>query len=85
MLSLLDRFSSYDQVLISQPYHINTTFRMKWGTYTYHKMPFGLISVGATFQREMDIAFIGLINKSMVFYLYDDTIFSKNRKYSIII
>jgi hypothetical protein len=43
-------------------------------------MPFGLINVGATFQREMDIAFRGLINQSVVVYLDDVTIFSKNKK-----
>ena len=43
-------------------------------------MPFGLINVGATFQRAMDIAFRGLINKSVVVYLDDIMVYSKNRK-----
>jgi hypothetical protein len=43
-------------------------------------MPFGLINVGATFQRAMDIAFRGLINQSIVVYLDDVTVFSKNKK-----
>jgi hypothetical protein len=42
-------------------------------------MPFGLINVGATFQRAMDIAFRGLINHSVVVYLDDVTIYSKNK------
>jgi hypothetical protein len=42
-------------------------------------MPFGLINVGATFQCAMDIAFRGLVNKSVVIYLDDVTVFSKNR------
>ena len=42
-------------------------------------MPFGLINVGATFQRAMDIAFRGLINHSIVVYLDDVTVFSKCR------
>ena len=42
-------------------------------------MSFGLINVGATFQRAMDIAFRGLINKSMVVYLNDITVYSKNQ------
>ena len=42
-------------------------------------MPFGLINAGAIFQREMDIAFRGLISKFVVIYLDDITIFSKNR------
>lgn len=42
-------------------------------------MPFGLINAGATFQRVMDIAFKGLINKTVVVYLDDITVFSKKR------
>jgi hypothetical protein len=79
MFSLLDGFSGYNQVLVSQPDQIKTTFRTKWGTYAYQKMPFGLINVGATFQRAMDITFRGLINKSMVVYLDDITIYSRDR------
>ena len=43
-------------------------------------MPFGLINVGATFQRAMDIAFHKLIGRSAVVYLDDITIFSKKRE-----
>eukprot|EP00253_Pinus_taeda_P017021 PITA_17021 len=42
-------------------------------------MPFGLINAGATFQKEMDVAFKGLINKIIVVYLDDITVFSKKR------
>ena len=42
-------------------------------------MPVGLINVGDTFQREMDAAFRGLINHSVVVYLDDVTVFSINR------
>ncbi|KAH9326344.1 hypothetical protein KI387_006522 [Taxus chinensis] len=41
-------------------------------------MPFGLSNAGATFQREMDMAFKGLINKIVLIYLDDITVFSKN-------
>jgi ribonuclease HI len=56
-LSLLDGFSGYNQVLMSPPDQLKTTFCTPWGTYAYRKMPFGLINAGATFQRAMDIAF----------------------------
>jgi hypothetical protein len=65
--------------LVSQPDQIKTTFITKWGTYACMKIPFGLINVGATFQRSMDISFIGLINKSMVLYLDYIIIYSQNR------
>ena len=80
MLSLLDGFSGCYQVLVSKEDRLKTTFRTKWGTYAYDKMPFGLINVGATFQRAMDIAFRGLINKSVVVYLDDIMVYSKIRE-----
>ena len=43
-------------------------------------MPFRLINVAATFQQAMDIAFRGLINKFVVVYLDDITVYSKIRK-----
>lgn len=58
---------------------LKTTFRTKWGTYAYQKITFGLINAGATFQRAMDIAFRGLLNKIVFVYLDDITIYSKNR------
>ena len=79
MFSLLDGFSGYNQVLESKTDQLKTTFRTPWGTYAYRKMPFGLINAGATFQREMDIAFRGLIGQFVVIYLDVITFFSKNR------
>ena len=61
MFSLLDGFSSYNQVLVAEEDILKTTFRTKWGTFAYRRMPFGLINAGATFQRAMDIDFHGLI------------------------
>ena len=79
ILSLLDGFSGYNQILVSPDDQLKTTFRTPWGTYAYKKMPFGLINAGATFQRAMDIAFRELINHSLVVYLYYLTVFYKCR------
>jgi hypothetical protein len=79
-LSLLYGFLGYNQVLMSPSNQIKTTFRTPWGTYAYREMPFGLINANATFQREMDIAFRGLINQSIMVYLEYATFFSKNKK-----
>jgi hypothetical protein len=46
-------------------------------------MPFGLINTGETFQREMDVVFRGLINKCVVVYVDDVTVYSKNREDNI--
>ena len=80
MLSLLDGFSGYNQALVSSGDQRKTTFNTKWGTYAYHKMPFGLINAGATFQRAMDITFGGLINRSVVVYMDDITVISYHRR-----
>ena len=80
MFSLLDSFSGYNQVLVTEEDRLKTTFRTKWGTFAYRRMPFGLINARATFQKVMDIAFRGLIGRSAVVYLDDITIFSKRRE-----
>eukprot|EP00253_Pinus_taeda_P024756 PITA_24756 len=79
LMSFLDGFSGYNQVLVHPDDQLKTTFRTKWGTYAYQKMPFGLINAGATFQRAMDIEFKGLAKKSIVIYLDDITVYSKKR------
>jgi len=53
-----------------------TTFTTPWGTFIYNKIPFRLINAVATFQRAMDIAFVGENDKFIVIYLYGMTIFS---------
>eukprot|EP00253_Pinus_taeda_P025277 PITA_25277 len=79
LMSFLDGFSGYNQILVHPDDRLKTKFRTKWGTYAYQKMPFGLINAGATFQRAMDITFKGLINRTVVVYLDDITMFSKER------
>lgn len=77
LMSFLDGFSGYNQVLIYPDDQLKTTFKTKWGTYAYQKMPFGLINAGATFQIAMDIAFKGLVNRSVVIYLDDINVYSR--------
>ena len=79
LFSLLDAFSGYNQVLVAEEDRLKTTFRTKWGTFSYRRMPFGLINIGDTFQRAMDIDFHDLNGCSAVVYLDDITIFSKKR------
>jgi hypothetical protein len=57
IFSLPYSFLGLDQVLVSEEYRLKTTFRTKWGTFTYKCMPFELMNAGVTFQRAMDIAF----------------------------
>jgi len=49
LMSFPDGFFGYNQILVHPDDWLKTTFRTKWGTYAYQKMPFGLINVGARF------------------------------------
>ena len=67
-ISLLDGFSGYDQILVQEEDQAKTTFTTPWGTFMYVKMTFGLMNVGATFQRAMDIAFAKEIHEFLFIY-----------------
>jgi hypothetical protein len=49
----------------------------------YEKMPFGLINAGDTFQRDMDIEFVGEKDRFIIIYLDDMTVFSNTNGYDI--
>ena len=65
---------------MAEPDRLKTTFQTSWGTYAYIHIPFGLMNEGYTFQRAMNINFKGLIDQSVVVYLDDVEIYSKNGK-----
>ena len=44
LFSLLDGFFGYNQVLVAEEDWLKNTFRTKWGTFVYRRMPFGLIN-----------------------------------------
>ena len=44
-------------------------------------MSFGLTNVGATFQKEMEMAFKNMIERFVLVYLDDITVYSKNVAY----
>ena len=79
MMSMLDGFSRYKQVLVSKEDQHKTTFTTPWDTYKFLRMPFGLLNVDATFQRAMDFSFKELIGKIIEIYQDDLTVFSKER------
>ena len=74
-MSMLAGFSGYNQVLVHPSDQEKTTFTTPWGTFMYSRMDFGLMNVGATFQRAMDIDFSEEKDKFVVIYLDDITVF----------
>ena len=80
LMSMMDGFSGYNQVLVKEEEKYKIAFTTPWGTYVYVRMPFGFINACATFQRAMDVAFHEYINKFMVVYQDDLTTYSKKAK-----
>jgi hypothetical protein len=79
-ISMIDGFFGYNQISVMPEDREKMAFTTPWSTFMYAKMPFGLMNAGATFQRAMDIAFIGEKDKFVVIYLDDITVFSRSDK-----
>ena len=84
MMSFLDGYSGYYQVMVDEEDQLKTTFTTKWGTFSYRRMPFGLINVGATFQWAINEDFKWLINRCIVIYMDDLIVFSKDQSTHIV-
>jgi hypothetical protein len=74
-ISMIDDFSGYNKIVIHENDKEKTAFTTPWGTFMYDKIPFGLMNVGATFQRAMEIAIVGEKDKFVVIYLDDMRVF----------
>ena len=75
---MLDDFSGYNQVAVHPDDQEKTAFTTPWGTFMCSKITCGLMNVGATLQRAMDIAFSEEKDRFVVIYLDDITVYSKN-------
>ena len=69
LLSFVDTFSSYNQIIMDPNNQENTSFVTGQGTYCYQVMPFGLKNVGATYQRLVNKMFQKQIEASMEVYI----------------
>ena len=65
ILSFMDGFSSYNQILMAPEDREKTSFITKWGTYYYRVMPFGLKNACATYQRAATILFHDMMHKDV--------------------
>nr|KYP55951.1 Transposon Ty3-G Gag-Pol polyprotein [Cajanus cajan] len=57
LLSFLDAYSGYNQIMMYPPDEVHTSFITDHANYCYRVMPFGLKNAGATYQRLMDKVF----------------------------
>ena len=80
MLSLINAFSGYHQILMFQPNEEKTFFVTPRKLYCYKViMPFELKNFGATFQRLMTKIFKLLIRQPVEVYIDDIVVKSKTR------
>ena len=64
MLSFMDGFYGYNQIVIALEDMEKTSFITKWVTYCYRVMPFGLKNAGATYQRAATTLFHDMMHET---------------------
>ncbi|KAL0860680.1 hypothetical protein ABMA27_010024 [Loxostege sticticalis] len=74
----LDLASGYHQLEVREEDRPKTAFSTPFGHYEFNRMPFGLKTAPATFQRAMDNVLRGLQGIHCLIYLDDVIIFSKS-------
>lgn len=77
MLSFMDGFSGYNQILINPIDQHKITFISPWANFYYKVMPFGLKNIGATYQVAMVTIFHQHIHKMVEVYIDDILVKSK--------
>ena len=78
MLSFMDGFSRYNQILMAPEDMEKTSFITKWGTYRYRVMPFGLKNAGATYQRAATTIFHDMMHRDVEVYVNDMIVKSRD-------
>ena len=79
MLSFMDGFSWYNQILMDLEDMEKTSSISEWGTYCYRVMPFGLKNAGATYQRVATTLFHDMMHKDVEVYVDDMIVKSRDR------
>ena len=65
MLSFMDGFFGYNQIMMAPEDKDNTCFIIEWGTYCYRVMQFGLKNAGATYQRVATTLFYDMMHRDV--------------------
>ncbi|CAI9768182.1 unnamed protein product [Fraxinus pennsylvanica] len=71
LLSFMNAFFGYNQILIHPTDQEKTAFVTEQGTFCYKVMSFGLKNAGATYQRLVNCMFVDQLEKSMEVYIDD--------------
>ncbi|KAB2626974.1 hypothetical protein D8674_020592 [Pyrus ussuriensis x Pyrus communis] len=84
LLSFMDAYSGYNQILMNPSDQEHTAFTTDRGLYCYKVMPFGLKNAGATYQRLVNSMFAEQIGKNMEVYVDDMLVKSKHANQHIV-
>ena len=79
MLSFMDGFSGYNQILMAPEDMEKTSFITEWGTYYYRVMSFGLKNAGATYQKATTTLFLDMMHRDVEVYVDDMIVKSRDR------
>ncbi|WJZ81167.1 hypothetical protein VitviT2T_001021 [Vitis vinifera] len=79
MLSFMDGFSGYSQILMAPEDMEKMSFITEWGTYCYRVMPFGLKNTRATCQRAATTLFHDMMHRDVEVYVDDLIVKSRDR------
>ena len=79
MLSIMDGFSGYNQIMMAPEDRKKTSFITEWGTYCYRVMPFGLKNASATYQRAATTLFHDMMHRDVEVYVDDMIVKSRDR------
>ena len=79
MLSFMNRFFGYSQILMVPEDMEKTFFIIEWGTYCYRVILFGLKNVGATYQRATTTIFHDMMHQDVEVYVDDMIVKSRDR------
>ena len=79
ILSFMDGFSGYNQIMMALEDMEKTSFITEWGTYCYRVMPFGLKNARATYQRAATTPFHDMMHRDVEVYVDDMIVKSQDR------
>ena len=79
MLSFMDGFSGYNQIMMALENREKTFFITEWGTYCYKVKSFGLKNAGDTYQRAATTLFHDMMHRDVEVYVDDMILKSRDR------
>ena len=80
LMSFMDGFSGYNEIMMAPKDMTKTTFTTEWGIYCYTVMPFGLKNTGATYQRMATALLHDMMHNEVEVYVDDMIVKSKDRE-----